>query len=372
MNIRSIGKISRSILFLINLGFFILLLLAYLSSVISPVHISFISFISFGFPFFWIINVVFAIFWFILKRKRGLPSLILVIITFHLWFAVFQLKGKYKAIKDFNKPLTIMSYNVRMFDRYNWTGDKTTPDKIYKFIHDQNPDILCIQEFFINNKNKQHSENKILLKFKQYRYKHLEYNIVTKSGKKFGLATFSKYPITDKKHLFFSNTTNFSIQTDIEVNGTKIRVFNNHLESVRLKAENYNFIDSLEFKNDTERKKGVIDIFQKLKKAFSYRSIQAETIGKHIKNSPYPTIVCGDFNDTPVSYVYNQVKGNLQDSFIESGVGFAGTYNGNLPSFRIDFIFHDKIFESYNHERIKVNYSDHYPIKTTIELSPSK
>ncbi len=374
MKFRIINKISRSFIFLVNLGFIVLLLLAYLSSVISPVHINFISFISFAFPLIWIINVIFAVIWLINKRKRGLISLALVIITSNLWFSVFQFEGKHKEISTFNKPLTVMSYNVRMFDRYLWTKDKTTPDKIYDFIRKENPDVLCIQEFFINNKNSQHSENKILAKFKQYRYKHIEYNIETKSGQKFGLATFSKFPIINKKPLYFTNnTTNFCIQSDIDVNGTKLRVFNNHLESIRLKTENYNFIDSLEYKNEKERKKGILDIFHKLSTAFSHRSIQAETIGKHIQNSPYPAIVCGDFNDTPVSYVYKTVRGDLKDSFIESGSGFSGTYNGDkLPSFRIDFIFLDKGFTSYNHERIKVSYSDHFPIKSTIELQPDK
>ena len=202
--------------------------------------------------------------------------------------------------------------------------------------------------------------------------KHLEYNIETSSGKKHGLATFSKYPIIDKKPLLFENTTNFSSQTDINVNGKKIRIFNNHLESIRLKRENYNFIDSLEFKSDIERRRGAYDIFKKLNIAFEHRAKQAETIGRHIENSPYPAIVCGDFNDTPVSYVYQKVRGDLKDAFIESGTGLGGTYNGNLPSFRIDFIFHDPGFKSYNYTRKKVNYSDHYPIISTLNITSSK
>ncbi len=344
-------------------------MLASLGAYISPVHINFLSFLGFIFPFLWISNVVFAVFWMFKKRKRLIISLSLIILTWSQWNAVFQLSNKDLPTNiDKGHTITVMSYNVRMFDKYVWTKDKETPKKIYQFIKDQNPDILCIQEFYINNKKNQYSENNILSKFKQYKYKHLEYNIKTKSGRKYGLATFSKYPITSTKPLHFENTTNFSIQTDIDINGKHIRIFNNHLESIRLQKENYNFIDSLEFKNDQERRKGIYDIFSKLKHAFANRSYQAQTIGRHIKNSPFPAIVCGDFNDTPISYVYRTVKGDLKDSFIESGGGFGGTYNGNLPSFRIDFIFHDKSFESFNHKRIKVNYSDHYPIKTTLKL----
>lgn len=367
------NKVARSLVFILNLAVLLLLVLSYLGSFISPVHINFLSFLTFGFPLFWLLNLFFAIFWLIKKRKRSFISVLLVVVTWQQWLAVFQISGvSDKEAKELKNPLTVMSYNVRMFDKYLWTKDKKTPEKIYEFIKNENPDVLCIQEFYINNKQKQYSENNILSKFKQYKYKHLEYNIETNSGKKYGLATFSKFPIIDKKPLFFKNTTNFSIQTDIKVNGKNIRIFNNHLESIRLQRENYNFIDSLEFKNDEERKRGIIEIFHKLNNAFSNRSYQAQTIGRHIENSPFPTIVCGDFNDTPVSYVYKQVKGKLKDSFIESGQGFGGTYNGNLPSFRIDFIFYDKTFESYNFSRYKVNYSDHYPIKTLLELNPEK
>ena len=366
------NKVTRSLVFLLNLFFASVLLLASIGGYISPAHISFISFLGFVFPFFWVANVLFVIYWVFKKRKRVLISLTLIIITWSQWNGVFQLNGR--NIENLKQPetgISVMSYNVRMFDKYVWTKDKNTPQKIYQFIKEQNPDVLCLQEFYINNKKDQYSENNILSKFKQYKYKHLEYNIVTKSGKKYGLATFSKYPITNKKAFNFKNTSNFSTQTDIIVGGKNIRIFNNHLESIRLKKENYNFIDSLEFKNDEERRKGISEIFTKLNTAFSNRSYQAETIGRHVNNSPYPAIVCGDFNDTPVSYVYRKVKGSLKDSFIESGSGFGGTYNGNLPPFRIDFIFHDKSFESYNHKRIKVNYSDHYPIKTYLKFPGS-
>ncbi|MGQ1785826.1 MULTISPECIES: endonuclease/exonuclease/phosphatase family protein [unclassified Saccharicrinis] len=364
-------KITRSFITLINTIALVLIGLAYLGAYVSPAHISFLSFVGFAFPLLWLTNLFFVVYWALKKRKRLVFSLLALIITWTQWHAVFTINTGKKVDKtELQKPVSIMSYNVRMFDKYVWTGDLATPQKIYQFIKDQNPDVLCIQEFYINNDNQQYSENYILSKFKQFKYKHLEYNIETESGKKYGLATFSKYPIIDKKPLMFENTTNFSSQTDININGQKIRIFNNHLESIRLKRENYNFIDSLEFKSDKERRKGAYEIFTKINTAFAHRATQAETIGRHIQNSPYPAIVCGDFNDTPVSYVYRKVRGELKDAFIESGNGLGGTYNGNLPSFRIDFIFHDPAFKGYNYKRKKVYHSDHYPISTLLELNP--
>lgn len=366
-------KLLRNIVFLVNVIIVTLLLLSVLGSKVSPVHSSFLSFIGFAFPLLFIANALFGFLWLAKLRKRVIFSILALLISWSQWEDVFQLQSvKVTDKTSLTMPVSIMSYNVRMFDRYNWTGDKETPNKVYQFFKDENPDILCVQEFFVNNKIPHYSEANILSKFKQYRYKHIEYNVETKTGRKFGLATFSKFPITRKQPLYFKNTSNFSIQTDIVINGAKVRVFNNHLESIRLKAENYHFIDSITYLNETERREGVKAIFTKMNEAFDSRSFQAESIGRHIENSPFPAIVCGDFNDTPVSYVYRTVRGKLQDAFVESGSGFGGTYHGKLPSFRIDFIFHDKIFKAYNFERTKVGYSDHYPITTILDLSPKE
>jgi len=117
-----------------------------------------------------------------------------------------------------------------------------------------------------------------------------------------------------------------------------------------------------------ENEKGIKLVVKKMGRAFKGRAHQAQMISRHIDNSAYPVIVCGDFNDTPVSYVYRMMRGDLKDAFVEAGKGFGGTYNGKLPSFRIDYILFDPKFEAYNFERNKLNLSDHYPIITTINL----
>ena len=88
----------------------------------------------------------------------------------------------------------------------------------------------------------------------------------------------------------------------------------------------------------------------------------------HIQKSPYPVIVCGDFNDTPVSYAYRQVRGNLKDAFVESGWGISNTYNGVLPSIRIDYILFDQKIKAVNYNRDKVIFSDHFPVHCQLNL----
>ena len=103
-------------------------------------------------------------------------------------------------------------------------------------------------------------------------------------------------------------------------------------------------------------------VLYKLKQAYKKRSQQAEILAGKIKQSPYPVIVCGDMNDVPNSYTYFTVKGDLQDAFLKKGGGLGRTFRYISPTLRIDYILADKKLEVTNFCKIKVPYSDHYPI----------
>lgn len=110
------------------------------------------------------------------------------------------------------------------------------------------------------------------------------------------------------------------------------------------------------------------DISYRLKYAFKKRAHQADVLTEHIQSSPYPVIVCGDFNDTPVSYSYRKIRKDLVDAYIKSGRGIGNTYSGVFPSYRIDYILHSRDIQSVGFETIKVNYSDHYPVSCMFEF----
>lgn len=72
-------------------------------------------------------------------------------------------------------------------------------------------------------------------------------------------------------------------------------------------------------------------------------------------------------NNSPFSFVYRNIKGNLQDCFEEAGKGFGQTYKFKYYPARIDYIFADpklkvKRFESFP----EFIYSDHFPIMTRL------
>jgi Metal-dependent hydrolase len=99
-----------------------------------------------------------------------------------------------------------------------------------------------------------------------------------------------------------------------------------------------------------------------LRKGFVNRALQAQVLKERVNKSPYPVLVVGDFNDTPVSYSYRKIRKGLHDSFVNSGYGAGFTYRGNYPPNRIDYILYNSPLINTYFEIIKVKYSDHYPI----------
>jgi endonuclease/exonuclease/phosphatase (EEP) superfamily protein YafD len=157
----------------------------------------------------------------------------------------------------------------------------------------------------------------------------------------------------------------FAIYTDILYDSDTIRVYNLHLESIRFGDEDMSFYSHLT-NPGTETpplKPGSQKIMWKLKKAFFNRAKQVDILAKDIKNCPYPVIICGDFNDTPLSYSYNKLVSGLNDAYKSAGYGIFGeTYAGKLPAFRIDYIFYCDFFSASGYRKFEVNLSDHYPI----------
>ena len=362
-------KFFHSIATIITIALALLLGVVVLSIYIDPVQFYLFAFVGYIFPVVWIANIITLIYWILKRKKQVLIPLLAVVIGWTQWHNTFQWSGKtVDDISTLSRPLTVMSLNVKMFDYYQWSGRADLQEKIFDYIRKKNPDIVCLQEFYSTNQKREFSKNYIIARLNNYSYRHIDYIQKKSSGRGFGLATFSKYPIIGRQVLKFGNSTNFSIQSDIKVKGVTVRLFNNHLVSMRLSSQDISVIGKMKSVDGLENEKGIKTVAKKIGRAFKERAMQAKMISRHIENSAYPVIVCGDFNDTPVSYVYHKMRGDLKDAFVESGKGFGGTYNGKLPSFRIDYILFDPKFEAYNFERDKLNLSDHFPIITTINL----
>ncbi len=345
------------------------LLLSYLAPFISPAKFWPIAFFGLAFPYLLMINLIFLVYWLIRWKKAVFIPLVTILAgLYHInnYLPALKSSKNLSTIKTKGIDLKILSYNVRAFNIYDWLDDPNTNKGIFNFIRSEHPDIICLQEFY-TGKNPKFSPDKISKLFRETPYQHIHYSFQTGKNTGYGIATFSKYPIREKGAISFENTGNLAIYTDISVNDSIIRVYNNHLQSIRLKSSNYAFIDSLKLKYSEKQLRELQDISVKIKKAFIMRGEQADKVSAHILTSPYPVIICGDFNDTPVSYAYRKMRGKLEDAFVKAGNGLGTTYLG-WPPLRIDYIFYSKEFTAIEFEKVEAKLSDHYPILVQLKL----
>jgi endonuclease/exonuclease/phosphatase family metal-dependent hydrolase len=330
---------------------------ASLSVYISPAEFWIPALFGLAYPYLLVINLVFIILWAIVKPKFVIFSILVILAGFNHIGNYLQFSGK----KTEEKGLRITSYNVRYFMGTNEFPSKENADHITDFLRQNNADIICLQEVRLNKRQ--------IFDVKNSRLPQVSHLQLAHSSFAGGQLTLTRFPITNMGEIRFKNSGNMIIYTDILVNPDTIRVYNCHLQSYRLQPAEINSIDSIDFNYHQNMKEKIRELSMKFKDALIKRAEQAATLREHLNQCRYPVIVCGDFNDTPISFTYHTVKGNLKDSFTESGKGTANTYNGKLPSFRIDYILYSPKFTSYNFEVSNLNHSDHFPI--SCDLFPS-
>jgi endonuclease/exonuclease/phosphatase family metal-dependent hydrolase len=345
-----------------------MLLISYLSAYVSPTHASLLAFLSLAYPFLLFLNIFYVLWWIAFRKWYFLISLICIILGWHALKSTFQIKFKNPPESKENITVRLLTYNVRLFNYYQWTKDTMAWQRIVDYVNDVNPDVVCFQEF-ITLPGTHHDLNNLKEKMKRLAYSHIYYTDQVAGKINFGVATFSKYPIVNKKMIDFSNSLNGSISSDIIIGGDTIRVINCHLQSIRLRKDYNNLLDSLIFNYSEKQLNELKDISVRMRQAFLLRADQVEILSSEIRSSSFPVIVCGDFNDTPVSYTYRTLSKGMKDAFIESGSGAGTTFRGNFPYVRIDYVLYSPGFTSLYYHTDKVDWSDHYPVLTRFTLN---
>jgi len=354
-----VKRIFSSIFLSINVIIGFLLLLSYLASYVSPSFAWVVALVGMAYPY-WLTSFLFitVLLLFFKKYKLLFINLLIIFLGFNdlsSWIQIRPFRNKTDCAS-----FRLMSYNVKLFDLYNWKENKKNQKETLRLIKEQNPDIISFQEFYYDGIEFFADS---IAQFLEMPYYHIVDSRFSRNVAHFGQAIYSKYPIKNYEVIKFPQTTNRSFYCDISLPENKIvRVFCNHLESYRFKKEDYQLMENLPKKKETILQS--TGILKRLKKALVKRSYQAEKVASFVNASPYPVVVTGDFNDTPNSYAYHLISRNLQDAFETSGNGFSHTYKGAFPSFRIDFILYSKELKPSNYKRFKLPHSDHYPICT--------
>jgi endonuclease/exonuclease/phosphatase family metal-dependent hydrolase len=374
----TLRAVSKGIFVSITVVAVILFFLACSSAFLEPERYWFISILGVGMIFWVVLLLLLFFFWLLFRSRWAILPLIALAIGYKQVNALFafHMPGAFR-IEKVPGSFRILQYNVA---RFNAKDKKSKKNQIsmrtdfFKLIRNYNVDIFCAEEFFESNDTSRYDKNiPVITKelgFPYYYYaKDHQYSDGTYET---GVAIFSKYPIVGQGRFRYGGPDSLKgneslIYADIKIDGQVIRVFATHLQSMMFNNADFKSIRKIRSSTDSalENTKG---IFKKFKRVYPLRMNQVKLVKEEMDQSPYPELICGDFNDVPTSWSHFTILENRQDAFTKKGFGLGRTFTGISPTLRIDYIITNKRFEVLQCNRIKVFYSDHFPVMADLRL----
>lgn len=341
----------------------LLMLLAGYSDHINPASFSLLSNLGMAFPIFMLVNLLFIFFWLTFKwRKVWIP-----IVGYLLAYPPLTLYMPMHSAQDVPEgAIKVLSYNVCMYSGIDRYKDNEGFDTIYNFLVRQDADIVCLQE-----------DVDTWRRYVLHRYKKVyPYNdtifLCTNDELTNGLGIHTRYPILWREQIPYESMYNGSVAWFLKVGSDTVMVINNHLEGTHLSLEDRDRYERMirgKLKRDTVRDESKA-LLEKVSRSSVIRAKAAEAIHRYIEqHSQYPAIVCGDFNDNPISYSRHVISEGLTDCYAETGRGVGLSYNRKGFFFRIDHILCSSDFTPYNCKvDNEIDASDHYPIYCWLKL----
>lgn len=328
-------------------------LAAAFASDVPPANSRILPFIGLAVPVLLLVNLVVSIYWILRWRYWLFIPLIAILGNWGYLSCVFQF---FTSPSKAESSLTIATYNVDSFG-FEHTGYSCK--EIAAYMESQQADILCFQEFGINQ---DFTTDSVKAALSNWPYALIPYT--PDSIPLLQLALFSKYPIRNSQLITYPDSKNCSMWCDIDVNGKMIRVFNNHLQTTEVSQNKQRLKNELSRDETSSRTEiAATRLLNGLYQNFMKRANQAVTLQKVIHASPHPTLVCGDFNSLPSSFTYRTIKGSkLQDGFQTCGHGYMYTFRYFKHLLRIDYILHSKEIEGIDYFSPELDYSDHNPV----------
>jgi endonuclease/exonuclease/phosphatase family metal-dependent hydrolase len=344
-----------------NVATVLLMLGAGYADHINPTSHPMLSNLGMLFPFFLIANLLFVFFWLTFKwKKLWIP--ILGYALAYLPITVYMPLNGSKEIPE--GTLKIISYNVCQYGG-NYKYEQAF-DTIYSYLKREDPDIVCLQEDV-------DTWRRFVFQRYQKTYPYNDTIVFQRTSTSMnGVGIHSKYPILRRERIDYPSRANGSMAYYLLVNGDTVLVINNHLESTHLTKEDrnrYTEMVSGKMKRDTVKEESLL-LLGKLGQAAAIRAVEADAVHQYIEaHRQYPIIVCGDFNDNPISYSRRTIAKGLKDCFVETGKGLGLSFNQKGFYFRIDHILCSDHFEPYDCKiDSKMDASDHYPISCRLKL----
>lgn len=340
MGSKKTGIIGKLVLIL-NTVTALLLLVSFVLPYLPPKNFPTLSVLSLAVLPLILLNILFMVFWIIRFNRVALLSFSVLLIGYIIFDPVFEWSTNSDEV-EYSNTLSILSYNVHLFNAYEKEPSKGVARSISKLLDRSNADIICIQEYYRNSE----------FDFSEYPYQYIHFK---DSNNKLGHAIFSKFPFANKGAFDFEDSNNNTLYADVIKGKDTIRIYNLHLQSIGI-------IPRVSYLQDKDTKK----LKNRMSRAFVMQESQVQKILAHKEKSPYPVILSGDFNNTAFSYVYKELHRGMKDAFTEKGTGIGTTFKFDWFPMRIDYIFVPNDFNIISFESFNESFSDHYPIQATI------
>lgn len=327
---------------------------AFICAFLRPDEYWWAGFYALSIPFWIGLHITWLVFWGLQKKwEKLLISGITLLVGFRFCMAIFSISLPGFADADF----TLLSQNVRVFNSYrDLHKDYKEAKESIRWAVANNADIKCFQEYYhyAGHKLGYFSTNDSLKRNGEY-YAYVASTRPDIKNQTFGLAIFSRFPILKKGKIDIGTRSgNAAIYADVKVNDKVVRVINVHLQSLKINEE--------AAVNHYTEESTIKHLVGNLKYGFQRRTFQIHALEQAVKTSPFPVIICGDFNDTPYSYAYQTLRNRMQNAFEAEGNGFGISFNGKIPFLRIDHQFYTSELEAISFETDRsADFSDHFP-----------
>lgn len=352
----------RIVLIIANVIVALLFLTATTAGTFAPSKFELPSLLSYGYLILLAANLVMAVLWLCARSWWFLLSALTMLLRISIVPAYIQWGGcEEDTFEDSGHTyLTILDYNIHEFwgpeDRRELADSNAA--LFVEMLRDEDPDVLTLQEFYTPGRFH------LIDSMKALGYKYA-YGPNMKGKVPYGVAVFSKYPFDRTVDL----DSNRKCHVEITKDRQKFRIMCVHMDSYMLTPENLHDLKNTDSLDIRQRTKPVVN---KLRSTYKRHELEwQQELLPLIEETDLPLLICGDFNDTPASYLYQNASKYLKDCFVEQGSGGIGTtYHGMYPDFRIDYILHSKDMEASSYKRIKNDISDHYAIKSKIYYRP--
>ncbi|MCI6618855.1 MAG: endonuclease/exonuclease/phosphatase family protein [Prevotella sp.] len=353
--IRALKKFTLRLIAGANVATILILLLVGMAGFVNPVGHPRLSVMGLLFPVLLLFNFAFLVFWLVFKPKGALIPVLGFIVAYSPIRSYMPLNVRHEVP---DSALKVISYNVENFGAVPGQPQPDSPNEIVRYLADSHADLICLQEA-----GGLHVKQEIdSVMGAVYPYRHIQLN----DGNNNMLRLYSKFPIMSAERIPYPSAGNLSVAYQLNVNHQIVLVINNHLESNLLDVEDKaGFKDLVKGKLDENRARAESTrLIDKLGAAAVRRAPQAEAVAEYIRrHRGMATIVCGDFNDSPLSYSCRTIGKGLTDCYRESGNGPGHSYHRSGMYVRIDHLYCSRDWKPYRcFVDSKIKLSDHYPI----------